>query len=302
MSLFDPIAVVLLETWFECSIMQAMLDPYNPARDLGAVVYRLPVPDDAKLVVEKVSSERWRPEFHIRGGDRPNWALLLIRSGQLRLCFDDEEWQPVGPGELCILAPGRRQELRQTGHGGVSCFRVALAGRGVARLLRQYLGADHGRFPSSPAAEEQVLAMLRLLGSRGHSAPVPALLLAHVELLLRYAQAARLPGFVRNDSSGLLRAAVAGHCFQADPVQAAARECGVSLAHFSRRYRKLCGESPRRSVDRLRCQEAQELLTDGVLSLAAIAEQLGYADVFSFSKAFRRWTGVAPSRWLRSED
>lgn len=39
---------------------------------------------------------------------------------------------------------------------------------------------------------------------------------------------------------------------------------------------------------------ARELLKDGKLSLAAIAERLGYADLSSFSQAHKRWHGVSP--------
>ncbi|MFW5830471.1 MAG: AraC family transcriptional regulator [Planctomycetota bacterium] len=287
-----------LECPADTGIIQSMHDAYNPARDLGAVVYRLPLAAGVRIGVEKVSRERWRPDFRIRGGSRPNWPLLLFRSGRLRLRYDDGDWQAVGPGQLCILAPGREQELLQTDTGGVSCFRVSLAGPDVPRLLRRHLGADHGLWPAPTAALEQVAAMLRLLGSVGEAPPVPDLLLAHVQVLLRYCAAAGSPGWSAAAEHGAtLRAALAGSCFRHDPVQAAAAACGVSQAHFSRRYRRLCGESPSGTVARLRCQEAQELLGDPAIGLSAIAQQLGYADVFSFSKAFRRWTGMAPSQW-----
>lgn len=42
---------------------------------------------------------------------------------------------------------------------------------------------------------------------------------------------------------------------------------------------------------------ACDLLDRGELSLQEIAAALGYTDVSNFSRAFRRWTGVAPSLW-----
>jgi len=35
------------------------------------------------------------------------------------------------------------------------------------------------------------------------------------------------------------------------------------------------------------------------LSLEEIAERLGYSDVANFSRAFRRWTNVAPGAYRR---
>ena len=45
--------------------------------------------------------------------------------------------------------------------------------------------------------------------------------------------------------------------------------------------------------------EAAQLLGDRSLSISAIAERLGYADLSSFSQAFKRWHGVSPSLYRR---
>ena len=44
-----------------------------------------------------------------------------------------------------------------------------------------------------------------------------------------------------------------------------------------------------------RASLAQELLRERHLTLTDIAEQLGFSDLSSFSQAFKRWTGLAPS-------
>jgi AraC-like DNA-binding protein len=44
---------------------------------------------------------------------------------------------------------------------------------------------------------------------------------------------------------------------------------------------------------------ASALLERGT-PVSVVAEQLGYAEAASFSRAFRRWTGTAPSRWRPS--
>ena len=49
-----------------------------------------------------------------------------------------------------------------------------------------------------------------------------------------------------------------------------------------------------------RCYVAQQLLRDTHLQIAEIAFLLGYAESASFNHAFRRWTGIAASRWRSS--
>ena len=54
------------------------------------------------------------------------------------------------------------------------------------------------------------------------------------------------------------------------------------------------GVSFRGLLDEIREQVAEELLVTGGLSVAEVAERLGYVEVSSFSQAFRRWKGVGP--------
>lgn len=46
----------------------------------------------------------------------------------------------------------------------------------------------------------------------------------------------------------------------------------------------------------VRKARAQTLIDEGRLSLTEIAQELGFSDLSSFSQAYKRWTGVAPSR------
>ncbi|MDR0241209.1 MAG: AraC family transcriptional regulator [Burkholderia sp.] len=45
----------------------------------------------------------------------------------------------------------------------------------------------------------------------------------------------------------------------------------------------------------VRKARAQALIAEGRLSIKEIAEELGFSDMSSFSQAYKRWTGVAPS-------
>ena len=47
-------------------------------------------------------------------------------------------------------------------------------------------------------------------------------------------------------------------------------------------------------VTEVRRSLAEELLKADALRVEQIAERLGYAEVASFSRAFKRWTGLSP--------
>jgi AraC-like DNA-binding protein len=53
-------------------------------------------------------------------------------------------------------------------------------------------------------------------------------------------------------------------------------------------------------LDRARLQVARRLLEDPAVSLTEVAYRLGFADLATFSRAFKRWTGMPPGQWRRS--
>lgn len=65
--------------------------------------------------------------------------------------------------------------------------------------------------------------------------------------------------------------------------------------------RRLADEdtSVRTLVDEVRATLAAEFLSSGSLTVAEIAERLGYVEVSSFSQAFRRWHGVSARQFVR---
>lgn len=72
--------------------------------------------------------------------------------------------------------------------------------------------------------------------------------------------------------------------------EAVARRLGLSLRTLQRR---LAGEgsSLREIRDAVRRQHALERLEEPGVNVAQLAEELGFADITTFSKAFKRWTG-----------
>lgn len=79
---------------------------------------------------------------------------------------------------------------------------------------------------------------------------------------------------------------------------AAARALGLSRATLARRLSS-SGMSFRLVRDELRRDLACSLLRRTELSLADIAERLGFSEPSAFQRAFRQWTGQPPARWRR---
>ncbi len=84
-----------------------------------------------------------------------------------------------------------------------------------------------------------------------------------------------------------------------DIVAALARRSGLPKRTFDRRFKAATGYSPLAYVQALRVEEAKHLLETGNQPIEAIAEEVGYADLASFRRLFRRLSGISPGEYRR---
>lgn len=80
-------------------------------------------------------------------------------------------------------------------------------------------------------------------------------------------------------------------------LEGLARVAGVTPSHFSRSFTATIGESPRAYVERLRLEGAAVLLISRAASVLEIALDSGFQSHETFTRAFSRRFGIAPSRW-----
>ncbi|WP_022891005.1 AraC family transcriptional regulator [Agromyces subbeticus] len=82
-------------------------------------------------------------------------------------------------------------------------------------------------------------------------------------------------------------------------VESLARLASASRSQFAEQFKDAVGDTPARYLTRVRMERAEGMLRTGA-SVTDIAYQLGYESDAGFSRAFRRYAGVAPSRWRLS--
>jgi AraC-like DNA-binding protein len=80
-----------------------------------------------------------------------------------------------------------------------------------------------------------------------------------------------------------------------------AAKTGLSRAAFAARFAALAGEPPLTYLTAWRMTLAADLLRDTEKTVAAIAHEVGYADAFAFSVAFKRARGRTPSDFRRRQ-
>jgi AraC family transcriptional regulator len=84
------------------------------------------------------------------------------------------------------------------------------------------------------------------------------------------------------------------------PLQEVARECHLSMSHFSRQFRRTTGLPPHKWLLTRRIEVAKEKLDDRRLSLSDVAAACGFADQSHLTRVFARMVGVTPGAWRRA--
>jgi AraC family transcriptional regulator len=78
-----------------------------------------------------------------------------------------------------------------------------------------------------------------------------------------------------------------------------ARDAGVHPTHFARAFRAAYHCSLGEFVRRARIERACEQLGRGDVSLARVANELGFYDQSHFARTFKRAVGITPSQFVR---
>jgi AraC family transcriptional regulator len=81
------------------------------------------------------------------------------------------------------------------------------------------------------------------------------------------------------------------------PLEGLARQCGLSLSHFSRAFRRSTGLAPHRWLVQRRLEVAKDMMLTEPVPLAQVAVACGFADQSHFTRTFASMIGLTPARW-----
>jgi AraC-like DNA-binding protein len=79
-----------------------------------------------------------------------------------------------------------------------------------------------------------------------------------------------------------------------------ARQCGMSLATFRRKWLQHYSQPPGKTLRRWRMREASRLLVESDLSVYEVAEMVGVEDALYFSRVFRKEFNLSPREYRKA--
>ena len=83
-------------------------------------------------------------------------------------------------------------------------------------------------------------------------------------------------------------------------VKAMADAAGFCERRFRQIFADVTGLQPRKYIEEMRINMAEELLRNTPFSISEISDKLGYSSQFHFSGAFRKSRGISPSQFRKS--
>lgn len=83
-------------------------------------------------------------------------------------------------------------------------------------------------------------------------------------------------------------------------VREVAEAFGMSAPYLNRLFKRHAGLSVKAFLVRSKLERAKSLLTESSMTVTQVALALDYADVYIFSKLFRKYFGMSPSQYVRT--
>ena len=269
--------------------------------------------------LDLVSEERRqrRPDY-LPHSHTDAWHILLYTEGDTDFVFAGRP-RPARPGTLVLSEPGDVHSFAPAAPGRTAYSEVTFGlfdetGQPLAVKFHELLGTHAGlelRPLDLPLAadrrqSEGLMAILTRMMDALESRSALSELAAQQTVgeafafLVREFYAPEAAGEPGRRGLAAARARIEARYRQVLTVPALAELAGLSPGYFLRAFRKAYGTSPIAYQARLRVEAARALLRLSDLSCKEIAARLGYADVYHFSKSFRKLAGAPPSKYRQA--
>ena len=233
------------------------------------------------------------PPYEVVRAHQSGAFFMACLRGQGQVWVDGR-WRTLSAGQACLLPAGIRNSFR-IGRSRRWDFCWVRFGGGVrSETIFRASSPVLADFEAEPlrAAITGLMAEVKGAGVSRRN---------HQWIELAYDYVRGFAGSFRGDPRvQRLWDEVHGRLGQPWDAQSLARTSGLSFEHLRRLCLKEIGRTPMNHLTHLRIQQAIRLIRETDDKLAVVAREVGFANGNSFSAAFKKCTGHAPSHF-RSE-
>lgn len=243
--------------------------------------------------------ERMNADYLVQRSDFPYYGIEWVSEGRGRLTMGGRTHE-LAIGSLFAYGPGIAHRIVNLPPDNMRKYYLDVTGSEAGRRLRE-LGLLDGR-PVTIRRPHEFVELWNLIDreARDVSDHAPAVCAALLRVFLQKLPQRMVAGRSGESSDAFQTFELA--CRLIDQrflafrtVEEVAAELGFSPVYLSRLFKRYAGGGVYRYLLRRRMNHAAELMLERGLKVNAVAQRLGYADAFQFSRAFKRVYGVPPS-------
>ncbi|GGF97563.1 AraC family transcriptional regulator [Paenibacillus aceti] len=230
-----------------------------------------------------------------------NWAFVIITSGEGYYQVNNGEIQKVQAGSWFCLYPDAEFNYGPYEGGYWDEYYFNVEGQRIEEWLQTWLPNPElvKRSNSEESLQHRMEIMFTLIDSRQPSNLDRAALMLELFLYELVAQAEQsLAGNRGTFALQVIEDITRSLYVQQSPEDIAARH-HISLSTLRRIVHDYSGYPLNEFIHRLKMTEAKNILLNTDMSVKEIGEELGYKDMFYFSRVFKRITGVSPSGYRK---
>lgn len=237
--------------------------------------------------------------YHVvRNNGRLDYLLLYILSGTCTVEYQGTRFD-LAPGDFVHYYPYDKQEYCFKDDQDCSAFYLHYTGNDMPLILRelQFMGGVYHFSLSQKIIStfEEIISEYQLCPPL-HEQAKSALLLSLLTQIARQINYGHLRSSQINDVLRLMQAKYN----QKYDVTEYADYCSLSPDRFSHKFKEATGSSPLQYIINLRLEKAKELLSFSDLSVAEVAEQIGYDTPLYFSRQFKAHMGISPIKYRKN--
>ncbi len=258
--------------------------------------------DNAALSILTSGHQICAPDFPWGPGIREMYLLHYIKKGKGIYQVGDRVY-PLKAGDAFIIYPGELCRYQADREDPWEYYWVGFKGATAKQLLSQ---TDFS--PENPYVhcEEDLSPLIQqILQCKGQESRNQAEMTGRLYILLsRLMHKEHLrgnPKHYRREYIFKIHEFITQNYPQKITVNHLADALGLSKSHLHRIFMEETGESPMQYLARYRIEQSLQLLKSTDMSIACIANAVGFGDQLYFSRVFSKQIGMSPSKYRQEK-
>lgn len=247
--------------------------------------------------------EQCTPSYRIERNSFKYYSIEFVSAGRGTLTINGKSF-PLRPGAIYCYGPRTRHIIETDPERPMLKHFVDFTGRALVDLVKTTNLLDgYPLFVSRPFRIRSIFENLITTGnmeSRNRDALCSLLLRQLILSTDDYAMdpaAAFSPAW---QTYLRCRQHIERNFLEIINVADVASACFVDQAYLSRLFKRFAEETPLQLLTRLKMGKAAELLGTGEQLIKQVAEEVGFADPYHFSRVFKRVYGIPPETFMRA--